>query len=361
MRRGFFYGEVEGLDSDLAWLAAHGWDAVISGDDPAFQAAARAHGLTPWACLGAFTPPSDDPALLCLDVNGDRQRWFGSGCPNHPAVRASSLERHRLAASRPDVAGVFLDGIRFASPASGLEAFCTCFCEHCLRAATDMGLNADRMQRDVTALYRRLIAGEPLTTAWLRSGLSGVDDWLRFRRQTITQFVRELADVVHAEGKHLGAYLFSPCLAPLVGQEYTDLAPYLDIVAPMLYRNVNELHCIAPINTELHAIAEWTAVDGPAWVLEFADLPGEEICGRNDLLARGVSPAAVGRETARANALITARTCLAPILWYDDPEAGSTVEEVLKNGASGIQVFRLMPGASERWTRAVEEIRHDEP
>jgi hypothetical protein len=34
-----FYGLIDGWDADLAWLAAHGWDAVIGEDDPAFQAA----------------------------------------------------------------------------------------------------------------------------------------------------------------------------------------------------------------------------------------------------------------------------------------------------------------------------------
>jgi hypothetical protein len=293
-------------------------------------------------------------------VNGQRQLWFGSGCPNHPAVRASLIDRHRRAASREQVAGVLLDGIRFASPASGLEAFCTCFCEHCARAATGLGLDFARMQREVTALHGRLASGVPLVPPELAGSPAtmlgqlaqwpGVCDWLWFRQRTITDFVGELARVVNGEGKRLGAYLFSPCLAPLVGQDYSALAPFLDVLAPMLYRNVHELNCIAPINTELHTLASWAdQVPDPAWVLELAGLPLEALGTRDDLLTRGASPEAVGVETARARALIGPGKTLAPILWWDDPIADRTMDCVRRNGADGVQVFRFIDGVRERW------------
>ena len=360
MRFGMFYGKVDGWQADLAWVADHGWDAVIGEDDPAFHAAVRAHGMEPWTCLGAFSSPADDPALLCLDVNGRRQKWFGSGCPNHPAVRASSLERHRLAAAREHVAGVFLDGIRFASPASGLDAFCTCFCEHCARAAASLGLDFGRMKHDVTALHRHLgsglllvppeLAGSPSALVGSLARWPGAVDWLGFRRRIVTDFAGELAQEVRRDGKRLGAYLFSPCLAPLVGQDCAAMAPFVDVFAPMLYRNVNERNCIAPINSELHVIASWAdRVADPSWVLTLAGFPSETFSQRDELLVRGLSPDAVGVETARARALIGPGKTLAPILWWDDPVAGRTAECARKGGADGIQVFRFIAGARERW------------
>lgn len=350
MRRGMFYTEpVGGLTKDMAWLAEQGWDVVVGGDDPALQSAAREHGMTPWSCLGAFTPPDDDPALLCVDINGQRQRWFGSGCPNHPVIRASSRERHRRAAAREQVAGVMLDGIRFASPASGLAAFCTCFCEHCARAASQLGLDFSRMRRDVTTLHHHLASGLPPALLDCLRQWPGLSDWLLFRQQTITACARELADVVHIEGKQIGAYLFSPCLAPLVGQEYASLAPALDVIAPMLYRNVNEPNCIAPINTELHVIASWASPTAdPSWVLALAGLPSTGIAGLDDLLTRGVSPEAVRVETARARALIGPDILLSPILWWDDHEAKQTADGAMRSGADGIQVFRFTSGVRER-------------
>jgi hypothetical protein len=74
-----FYAKVETPEADFRWLAGHGFDAVTTGDEPALQAEARRQGLKPWTCLGTFNPPSDDPSMLCVDVNGDRQKWFGSG------------------------------------------------------------------------------------------------------------------------------------------------------------------------------------------------------------------------------------------------------------------------------------------
>lgn len=361
MRRCMFYTEpVDSLSVDLIWLADGGWNTIITEDNPAVHAAIRAQGMTPWTCLGAFTPPSDDPTLLCLDIDGERRRWFGSGCPNHPAIRESSLERHRRAAGRDDVAGVMLDGIRFASPASGLEAFFTCFCEHCVQKATLWGLDVTRMRCDTTAFYQYLASGQPcVMTEISGSPLAGFGqlmqwpgliDWFWFRRQTITAFVCELSGVVHGEGKRIGAYLFSPCLAPIVGQDYTDLAPLLDVVAPMLYRNVNERNCIAPINTELHVIAEWAdIVTNPAWVLALAGLPSNGITQRDELLTHGVSPEAVGMETERARALIGQNATLSPILWWDDLDAAKTVECALQHGADAVQVFRFINGIHERW------------
>ncbi len=351
MHGGMFYmGARDAWDADLAWLAARGWNAVIGVGEPELPEIARAHGMAAWTCLGAFAPPEDDPALLCLDVNGQRQRWFGSGCPNHPAVRASSLERHRIAAAQPQVAGIFLDGIRFASPASGLDAFCTCFCEHCERTAAGLGLDFARMRREVTALHQRLASGEPLGPSGIIHSSAGVRDWLWFRQRVITDFVEELARVIRRDGTQLGAYLFSPCLAPLVGQDYAALAPYLDVVAPMLYRNVNEPACIAPINTELHILATWaTQAADCRWVLEFAGLPGEACSQLDDLLTRGVSPEAVGLETARARACIGADVTLAPILWWDDPLADRTMACAREAGVDGVQVFRFIDGIRERW------------
>ncbi|OPZ83480.1 MAG: hypothetical protein BWY76_02251 [bacterium ADurb.Bin429] len=256
---------------------------------------------------------------------------------------------------------MFLDGIRFASPASGLEAFCTCFCEHCARAAEALGLDFERMQRDVTALYQHLVSGAPLAPPEVAGSpigvlgqlmrWPGVCDWLWFRQRTITDFVEELARAVHGEGKQLGGYLFSPCLAPLVGQDYVKLAPFIDLFAPMLYRNVNERNCIAPINTELHVLASWEDPPrGPVGILALAGLPAEPHAGLDELLTRGVSPEAVRLETARARALIGPAATLAPILWWDDPLAAQTVACARQGGADGVQVFRLISGAKARWS-----------
>lgn len=345
MRRGVYYSVVEGPEEDFRWLARHGFDAVVTGDDPALAALAREHELEPWTCLGTFQLPSDDPSLLCVDLNGGRQKWFGSGCPNDRGIREASLAKYREAASGDDIAGVFMDGVRYASPASGLDAFFTCFCERCAEAAVGMGFDWERMRQDVTALCERVKAGrrfDPL------AGVLGVSDWLTFRARVVEQFVGEVAQELHDRGKQVGGYLFSPCLASLVGQDYAALARHVDVFSPMLYRNAKERNSVAPVNTEIHALASWcTKEKDPAWALDFFDLPGEQIDTLEDFLTRGLSPDAMRIETARARAKIGKDKSLVPILWWDDPEMLGTISAVEDGGADGVSWFLFAPGLKE--------------
>lgn len=355
MKLGMFYSKVEDAEADLKWIAGHGFDAVVAGDDADFQAAARRHGLAAWACMHTFAPPGEEQDFLCVDVHGKRHKWFSSACPNHPAVREACLKRYRQAASRRDVAGLLMDGVRFASPSSGLEAFCTCFCDHCAKAAAGLALNFARMKQDVTELYEHLKAGQPPVDVELADSplavlgrvalLPGVADWLWFRQRIIADFVATLSKVVRGQGKRLGGYLFSPCLAGVVGQDYAALAPHIDLAAPMLYRNLNERGSIAPVNTELHTLASWaTTVNDPSWVLKLAGLPPQPIKNRDDLLAPGLSPEAMRIETARARALIGKTKPLAPILWWDDSVLAETMDAARAGGATGVQVFLFTPG-----------------
>jgi hypothetical protein len=256
---------------------------------------------------------------------------------------------HR-AASREHVEGVFCDGARFASPASGRDAFCTCFCEHCERAAGRLGFDFARMKRDVTALYQALssgdpplaleLAGSPLAVAGRLATAPGIVDWLAFRRAAITDFISQISHVVRGSGKLFGGYFFSPCLSPLVGQDYHALAEHVDLFAPMLYRNCPERGGIAPINTEMHTIASWAHnARDPAWVLALVGLPGEEFGRTDDLLTCGVSAEAVRIETARARALVGSGKSLAPIIWWDDPAIRETMAAVRRGGADGVSIF----------------------
>ena len=86
----------------------------------------------------------------------------------------------------------------------------------------------------------------------------GFKRWVRGRvprARVVESFVSEVAERVHARGKKLGGYLFSTCLAPLVGQDYAALARHLELFSPMLYRNARERNGIAPVNTEIHTVA----------------------------------------------------------------------------------------------------------
>ena len=198
-----------------------------------------------------------DDADLVVNWRGERSSgwggWAESGaevsetfrfvCPNNPVARAKSLGRLRELLSRYAFTGAFIDKARFPSPANGLEEVASCFCNHCRDAAKAVGLDLDEVARmlDGSALVGVPEAGEVSEESanWLLR-LAAVnpllDQFLRFRMDSITRVVTEAHALISGIGRKTSADLFSPGLAPLVGQDYPALARYCDWIKPMTYR-----------------------------------------------------------------------------------------------------------------------------
>ena len=77
------------------------------------------------------------------EKGGDVEETFRFACPNNPAVREKTTLRLRELLTRYDFNGVFLDKIRFPSPANGADEMLSCFCDHCRRAAKAEGFDLD--------------------------------------------------------------------------------------------------------------------------------------------------------------------------------------------------------------------------
>jgi hypothetical protein len=172
------------------------------------------------------------------------EETFRFVCPNNPNVREKTARRLRELLSRYDFGGVVLDKIRFPSPANGVDETLCCFCDHCRDAAKAAGLDLDSVVR--------ILAGPSIDPYVSQSetrgskGLSWLDAlvadspilsrFLRFRADSVTALVAELADEVRRMGRNMSLDLFSPCLAPLVGQDYRRLKQHCDWAKPMTYR-----------------------------------------------------------------------------------------------------------------------------
>ncbi len=170
---------------------------------------------------------------------------FQFSCPNNPDVRA--VTRSNLQRILRDYAfdGVFLDKIRYPSPANGLAEMMTCFCPYCREKARRQNLDLDLVRHllenfpwhSSSALedIREFLRGAAGLTE--RTGsVSVFERFLRFRADSITDLVAEIADVVGKSGKILALDLFSPALAMLVGQDYAALAKVAAWCKPMVYR-----------------------------------------------------------------------------------------------------------------------------
>ena len=165
-------------------------------------------------------------------------------CPNNPAVRRKTVGRLRELLDQYDFAGVFLDKICFPSPANGVDEMLSCFCGHCRDAAKGVGLDLDFVVKiladgAIDPWTLRPEAARDGNSSWLDALVAGspiLSHFLRFRADSVAALVAELAEQARRMGRKVSLDLFSPCLAPLVGQDYRVLKQHCDWAKPMTYR-----------------------------------------------------------------------------------------------------------------------------
>ena len=207
-------------------------------------AAAQAEGLTSYTVLHAF-PTTDDQEDLAQDVWGRPIEWFGSACPNSAGSRSKFF--NSLAAIKSQVAGVFLDGVRFPSFGSSPSpsAFFSCFCPRCQRDMQAKGYDPRVIQGDVQRLAEILLKG-PVDQAscllkamvspsgWfgLTTRFPGLQQWLCYKVDCIDEFTEKAAQQLAATSTQLCGFLFQPALAYFVGQDYYRLSHHLAIISP---------------------------------------------------------------------------------------------------------------------------------
>jgi hypothetical protein len=175
---------------------------------------------------------------------GEVEETFRFVCPNNPAVRAKAVGRLGELLARYDFAGVFLDKIRFPSPANGADEMLSCFCGHCRDAAKAVDLDLDAVimilaDGAIDPCVSRPEATGDEAPSWLEALVAGspiLSRFLRFRAGSVAALVAELAEQARGMGRKVSLDLFSPCLARLVGQDYLRLRQHCDWAKPMTYR-----------------------------------------------------------------------------------------------------------------------------
>jgi len=316
----------------VRFLYEMGFDAIFTEPRENYVRNAREAGLKVYASLWTFKIPHDARRLGVENVVGERLLWASAGCPNNPEVRENSRRMVEHAVSL-DVDGVVLDGVRFPSPGSGMDAFLSCFCPFCAEKAREYGCDLGSIKeclREFRKNFKALLGSvaEGVGFSQLPSGCEGFDDWLEFRASSIVEAVEELRREARSVNPdvEVGAALFAPGLSLLVGQDYKGLSGVLDFVQPMVYHRGDGVACI---NYELASLAEAWADEGERSAVldklygllgysEYA--PSLEV---SRLVEDGLPQEVVGVEVERAAKLVGGGV-LTPVLWV----VGLTAEEV---------------------------------
>lgn len=219
-------------------------------------------------------------------------------CPNRPQTRQFLTARIESVIRRGLYQGLFLDRIRFPSPAAAPDAFLGCFCGDCRQAAKQAGFDLEQVRRHLETML-----AESGGRVRLVRGLFGRYDerdtalevFLRFRSDSVTRAVTSASEMLTAAGLQTGLDSFSPSLAWMVGQDLGALDQISDWTKIMTYPRT---YGPAGLPFELLGLRDWLdgQEQGPC-VEILRECTGLDIpLARETLASVGMSPATLQTE-----------------------------------------------------------------
>jgi hypothetical protein len=284
--------------------------------------------------LTAHGPFQPDPAWNVVALDGSPAAGradkpeFTFVCPNRPEVRESVLQHLSAAVALGAYRGVFLDRIRFPSPAGEPARQLGCFCSACRQASGQVGLDLDHVRDDLLLLFATQESRQAATRMLLsrsngetaRGPRRSLELLLQFRLQSIAAIVKQAARLAVAGGLAVGLDCYSPTLARMVGQDLPTLAGHCDWIKVMTYARS---YAPASLPFEVTRLADWLM--GPGRVSEAAAMAAvAEATGwplpsvRDELRHGGLAPSILTEELRRGRSA-NARPLLAGIELVEIP------------------------------------------
>ena len=183
-------------------------------------------------------------------------------CPNRASVEEFLAERLDAIVSRGLFQGIFLDRIRFPSPAAKPEVNLGCFCRHCMHLAADQGFDLEAARLHILKKVKEK-KGSASFCRSLFGQLENMNDpferLLKFRQDSISRVVESAQRQAKASAVEVGLDCFSPILTAMVGQDLHALGRHADWVKIMTYPRV---FGPAGISFELLDLLDWLTNHG---------------------------------------------------------------------------------------------------
>ena len=158
---------------------------------------------------------------------GDEKFLFH--CPSALGKDEEGINYAVRAAKAIGARGLFLDRIRYPSPANGLEFLGACSCPRCKEAYKRW--NGGTWPDPASMAIHHAAGGEEGAYRFIEEAMPA----LQFRSRMVTTLVARYAEAAHAGNLRVGLDLFAPSMAAIVGQDYFSLSNHADFMKPMLY------------------------------------------------------------------------------------------------------------------------------
>jgi hypothetical protein len=241
-----------------------------------FRALARKNDTDLFVIFPVYYAPdelAEDPELAAVAANGEPaiEDWVEFACPSRTDFRDRRVKEARTIVRRLRPEGLSIDFIRHfvywemvgpdRDPATLPD---TCYCVHCLQGfATFLGVP------------RSSIPPQPQRAAtWIRT--NAAEQWARFRVETITSMVMEIAEGVRfidpevLINVHVVPWRrddFDGAITRVAGQDLPALSEIADYLSPMSYSFM------------LHRPPEWisSVVQEFEWVSDCPILPSIQV------------------------------------------------------------------------------------
>jgi hypothetical protein len=199
-----------------------------------------------------YVSPGELARLSCIDVAGERvpaihPQLAVYACPNNPeAIAYGRAMARAFVDGWPYLDVLTVNHVEYPFwPQATVRELFVCFCEWCGTGAIRSGIDFASLRREIRGVYGELTGfasgGRPDSPGALLAAVvdrPAVREWLRFRADSMTAFVREVTDAARRAAAARGAELrigleFQlPALAPFVGTDFEERSPLCDWLTP---------------------------------------------------------------------------------------------------------------------------------
>jgi hypothetical protein len=254
---------------------------IVRGEDPAAFRIVRENGLEAWwlapGLWGELDVPAGEEAVFVpiegADIPAHERRW-PMLCPARPGLGKRLGSEYATRARNCGADGVLCTHLRYHHPAD-IHGLWGCVCEAwCAGAMREWGLSPAHLKEALSKLPHAVRLGMAITSSGKRSSgspaavhplaawwddLVGGDTfarWFRWRCHTVARLLAQIESTFRGElERPFAINAFEPFMAGAVGQDYSTLVEFSDVLSPLL--SYHDIHFVQSLSNLASWLSTW--------------------------------------------------------------------------------------------------------